>query len=92
MGIELAEQLNWKLPDAIFYPTGGGTGLIGMWKVFHEMHAMGWIKKPFPRMYAVQSTGCAPIVRALTMGAQPVDCTAYILGKGFLIHPIACIS
>ena len=64
MGIELAEQLNWKLPDAIFYPTGGGTGLIGMWKAFHEMHAMGWIKKPFPRMYAVQSTGCAPIVKA----------------------------
>jgi threonine synthase len=68
MGIELAEQLNWKLPDAIFYPTGGGTGLIGMWKAFHEMHAMGWIKKPFPRMYAVQSTGCAPIVRAFNKG------------------------
>jgi threonine synthase len=64
MGIELAEQLNWKLPDAIFYPTGGGTGLIGMWKAFHEMYAMGWIEKPFPRMYAVQSTGCAPIVKA----------------------------
>ena len=70
MGIELAEQLNWKLPDAIFYPTGGGTGLIGMWKVFHEMHAMGWIKKPFPRMYAVQSTGCAPIVRAFNKGER----------------------
>lgn len=64
MGIELAEQLDWELPDAIFYPTGGGTGLIGMWKAFHEMHAMGWIEKPFPRMYAVQSTGCAPIVKA----------------------------
>ncbi|MEK9650414.1 MAG: threonine synthase [Gammaproteobacteria bacterium] len=64
MGLELAEQLDWKLPDAIFYPTGGGTGLIGMWKAFHEMHAMGWIEKPFPRMYAVQSTGCAPIVKA----------------------------
>ena len=70
MGIELAEQLNWKLPDAIFYPTGGGTGLIGMWKVFHEMHAMGWINKPFPRMYAVQSTGCAPIVRAFNKGER----------------------
>ena len=70
MGIELAEQLNWKLPDAIFYPTGGGTGLIGMWKAFHEMHAMGWIKKPFPRMYAVQSTGCAPIVRAFNKGER----------------------
>ena len=70
MGIELAEQLNWKLPDAIFYPTGGGTGLIGMWKAFHEMHAMGWIKKPFPRMYAVQSIGCAPIVRAFNKGER----------------------
>ena len=70
MGIELAEQLNWKLPDAIFYPTGGGTGLIGMWKAFHELHAMGWIKKPFPRMYAVQSTGCAPIVRAFNKGER----------------------
>ena len=70
MGIELAEQLNWKLPDAIFYPTGGGTGLIGMWKAFHEMHAMGWIKKPFPRMYAVQSSGCAPIVRAFNKGER----------------------
>ena len=70
MGIELAEQLNWKLPDAIFYPTGGGTGLIGMWKAFHEMYAMGWIKKPFPRMYAVQSTGCAPIVRAFNKGER----------------------
>ena len=70
MGIELAEQLDWKLPDAIFYPTGGGTGLIGMWKAFHEMHAMGWIKKPFPRMYAVQSTGCAPIVRAFNKGER----------------------
>ena len=70
MGIELAEQLNWKLPDAIFYPTGGGTGLIGMWKAFHELHAMGWIKKPFPRMYAVQSTGCPPIVRAFNKGER----------------------
>ncbi len=70
MGIELAEQLDWKLPDAIFYPTGGGTGLIGMWKAFHEMHAMGWIKKPFPRMYAVQSTECAPIVRAFNKGER----------------------
>ena len=70
MGIELAEQLDWKLPDAIFYPTGGGTGLIGMWKAFHEMHAMGWIKKPFPRMYAVQSIGCAPIVRAFNKGER----------------------
>ncbi|NDG46702.1 MAG: threonine synthase [Flavobacteriia bacterium] len=64
MGIELLEQLHWKLPDAIFYPTGGGTGLIGMWKAFNELYDMGWIKKPFPRMYAVQSSGCAPIVRA----------------------------
>ena len=68
MGLELAEQFNWELPDAIFYPTGGGTGLIGMWKAFHEMHAMGWIGKPFPRMYAIQSTGCAPIVKAFNHG------------------------
>ncbi len=69
MGIELLEQLHWKLPDAIFYPTGGGTGLIGMWKAFNELYDMGWIEKPFPRMYAVQSSGCAPIVRAF-QGAE----------------------
>jgi len=64
MGYELAEQFEWALPDVILYPTGGGTGLIGMWKAFREMEALGWIGSKRPRMVAVQSTGCAPIVRA----------------------------
>lgn len=63
MGYEIAEQLNWKLPDVILYPTGGGTGLIGMWKAFHEMKELGWIKGPFPRMMAIQSENCQPIVQ-----------------------------
>jgi threonine synthase len=68
MGLELAEQLGWKLPDAIFYPTGGGTGLIGMWKGFDELEALGLIGPERPRMYAVQAAGCAPIVRAFERG------------------------
>jgi len=64
MGYELAEQFDWKLPDVIFYPTGGGTGLIGMWKAFNEMEAMGWIDSRRPRMISVQTEGCAPIVKA----------------------------
>jgi threonine synthase len=63
LGYELAEQLDWHLPDVILYPTGGGTGLIGMWKAFDEMEALGWIGKKRPRMFSVQATGCAPIVR-----------------------------
>lgn len=70
MGLELAEQLDWKLPDVIFYPTGGGTGLIGMWKAFAELDAMGWIGKKRPRMMAVQAEGCAPIVRAFEQGLE----------------------
>ena len=70
MGLELAEQLGWQLPDAIFYPTGGGTGLIGMWKAFGELEAIGLIGKKRPRMYAVQAAGCAPIVRAFETGAE----------------------
>jgi threonine synthase len=70
MGLELAEQLGWELPDAIFYPTGGGTGLIGMWKAFDEMEALGWIGAKRPRMYAVQAEGCAPIVRAFEAGER----------------------
>ena len=70
MGLELAEQLNWELPDVIFYPTGGGTGLIGMWKAFEEMEAIGWIGAQRPRMVAVQSEGCAPIVRAYEEGSK----------------------
>lgn len=68
MGYELAEQLDWRLPDAILYPTGGGTGLIGMWKAFEEMEEMGWIGSARPRMYSIQAAGCAPIVRAFENG------------------------
>ena len=70
MGFELAEQLDWQLPDAIFYPTGGGTGLIGMWKAFDELEAVGLIGPKRPRMYAVQAEGCAPIVRAFEKGDE----------------------
>ena len=70
MGFELAEQLGWELPDAIFYPTGGGTGLIGMWKAFDELEAVGLIGPRRPRMYAVQAEGCAPIVRAFENGDE----------------------
>jgi threonine synthase len=70
MGFELAEQLGWQLPDAIFYPTGGGTGLIGMWKAFDELEAVGLIGPERPRMYAVQAEGCAPIVRAFDKGEE----------------------
>ena len=64
MGYEVAEQMNWELPDAIFYPTGGGVGLIGMWKAFQEMERLGWIGSRRPKMIAVQAEGCAPVVRA----------------------------
>jgi threonine synthase len=70
MGFELAEQLGWQLPDAIFYPTGGGTGLIGMWKAFDELEAVGLIGPERPRMYAIQAEGCAPIVRAFEQGEE----------------------
>ena len=69
MGYELAEQFNWELPDVILYPTGGGTGLIGMWKAFDEMEQMGWIGSHRPRMVTVQAEGCAPIVKAFAAGA-----------------------
>jgi len=68
LGYELAEQLDWQLPDAILYPTGGGTGLIGMWMAFNEMEALGWIGRKRPRMFSVQASGCAPIVRAFENG------------------------
>ncbi len=70
MGLELAAQLGWTLPDVIFYPTGGGTGLIGMWKAFAELEAIGWIGGKRPKMVAVQATGCAPIVKAWQDGAE----------------------
>ena len=69
LGYELAEQLGWWLPDVVLYPTGGGTGLIGMWKAFEELEALGWIGAKRPRMYSVQASGCAPIVRAFEAGA-----------------------
>jgi threonine synthase len=68
MGYEVAEQFGWKLPDAIFYPTGGGVGLIGMWKAFDELEALGWISDQRPKMIAVQADGCQPVVRALNQG------------------------
>jgi len=70
MGLELAEQLGWEVPDVIFYPTGGGTGLIGMWKAFAELQAIGWIGQKLPRMVAVQASGCAPIVKAWQDGVE----------------------
>jgi len=70
MGLELAEQLGWQVPDAIFYPTGGGTGLIGMWKAFAELEAIGFIGGKRPRMIAVQAAGCAPMVRAYEAGVE----------------------
>jgi threonine synthase len=73
MGIELAEQLGWEVPDVIFYPTGGGTGLIGMWKAFAELEAVGLIGSKRPRMVAVQASGCAPIVRAWKDGADSAE-------------------
>ncbi|MEP6741627.1 MAG: threonine synthase [bacterium] len=73
LGYELAEQFNWVLPDVIIYPTGGGTGLIGMWKAFDEMEQMGWIDSRRPRMVTVQASGCAPIVRAFETGKRFAD-------------------
>jgi len=73
MGLELVEQLDWQVPDVIFYPTGGGTGLIGMWKAFAELEAIGLIGPERPRMVAVQASGCAPIVRAWEAGARHAD-------------------
>jgi threonine synthase len=73
LGYELAEQFDWELPDVIIYPTGGGTGLIGMWKAFDEMETMGWIGRKRPRMVTVQAAGCAPIVRAFKEGKRFAD-------------------
>ncbi len=90
MGLELAEQLGWEVPDVIFYPTGGGTGLIGMWKAFDELEAIGWIGSKRPKMVAVQSTGCAPIVKAYEDGAEhaPLWENAYTHASGIRV-PIA---
>lgn len=98
MGLELAAQLDGELPDAIFYPTGGGTGLIGMWKAFHELQALGWLKgqrapgEPvrMPKMFAVQAEGCAPIVRAFEAGEEhaPVWENAQTVAAGIRV-PVA---
>ena len=90
MGIELAEQLDWKLPDVIFYPTGGGTGLIGMWKAFLELKELGWIKGKLPKMVAVQADGCAPIVKAWKNGDEhaPVWENAFTKAAGIRV-PVA---
>ncbi|RFZ92565.1 threonine synthase [Mucilaginibacter conchicola] len=81
MGYEIAEQLNWQVPDVIFYPTGGGTGLIGIWKAFNEMAALGWIGDKRPRMVAVQSESCDGLVKAFTRG----DVSATFTDGGFTI-------
>lgn len=90
MGLELAEQFGWKLPDVIFYPTGGGTGLIGMWKAFHELKEMGWIEGKLPRMVAVQAEGCAPIVKAWAEGEEhaPLWQNAHTVASGIRV-PVA---
>jgi threonine synthase len=73
MGYEIAEQLNWKLPDVIIYPTGGGTGLIGMWKAFGELEEIGWIGSKRPRMVTVQASGCPPVVKAFHEGKEAAE-------------------
>jgi threonine synthase len=87
LGYELAEQFDWELPDAILYPTGGGTGLVGMWKAFEEMEQMGWIGSKRPRMYTVQAVGCAPIVRAFENGWNdaPEFENAYTVASGLRV-------
>ena len=87
MGYELAEQFGWILPDAILYPCGGGVGLIGMWKAFQELEALGWIGAKRPKMIAVQAQGCAPIVRAFETGAKSSDfwSGAYTVASGLRV-------
>jgi len=96
MGYEVAEQMGWRLPDVIVYPTGGGTGLVGMWKAFAEMETLGWIGPKRPRMVTVQSDGCAPMVKAFdegrnspspgrTRGRSPTACGSG--GRGRFPHP-----
>ena len=70
MGLELAEQMGWRMPDAVFYPTGGGVGMIGMWKAFDELEQLGWIDSKRPKMICVQAAGCAPIVKAFEEGRE----------------------
>ena len=87
MGFELAEQFGWELPDVIIYPTGGGTGIVGMWKAFSELEAIGWIGKKRPRFISVQSEGCAPIVKAWEEGATEATpwCDAHTIASGLRV-------
>jgi threonine synthase len=87
MGLELAEQFDWQLPDIIFYPTGGGTGLIGMWKAFRELQELGWITGKLPRMVVVQASGCAPIVKAWEEGLEhaPLWPNAHTIAAGIRV-------
>jgi threonine synthase len=87
LGYELAEQLNWELPDVVLYPTGGGTGLIGMWKAFDEMQSLGWMNSKRPRMFTIQASGCAPIVRAFEAGenSAPEFPNAHTVASGLRV-------
>jgi len=87
LGYEIAEQLGWTLPDVILYPTGGGTGLVGMARAFAELRELGWIDGPLPRLVAVQSAGCAPIVRAFERGADRAEpwADAWTLASGLRV-------
>ena len=88
MGYELAESFRWKLPDVILYPTGGGTGLVGMWKAFHEMEQLGWLdSKTKPKMVAVQAEGCAPVVKAFRSGDEHCEYweNAHTLATGLCV-------
>ena len=87
MGLELAESFGWELPDVIIYPTGGGTGLVGMWKAFAELESLGWIGSKRPRMVTVQADGCAPVVRAFQAGAQRTETwqNAHTLAAGLRV-------
>lgn len=92
MGLELAEQFQWKLPDAVIYPTGGGTGLIGMWKAFEELEQLGWIGSKRPRMISVQASGCAPVVQAFDRGEAIAQVwkNAQTIADGLRVpHPFA---
>jgi threonine synthase len=90
MGLELADQMGWKVPDVIFYPTGGGTGLIGMWKAFNELKAIGWLTGKLPRMVVVQAAGCAPIVKAYQEGTKHAELwpNAHTIASGIRV-PVA---
>lgn len=90
MGLELAEALGWELPDVILYPTGGGTGLVGMWKAFAELETLGWIGSKRPRMVSVQAEGCAPVVRAFTTGAARAEVwqDAHTLAAGLRVPAV----